>query len=537
MRRLKWLCSGLAVILATLFLAACGAGGGGGGGGDSTLRVARDDSVAPVFAPVQAIYNNYPMMYLIYSNLVHVDSDMSTVIPDLAETWEVSDDARTFTFHLADGVKWQDGEELTADDVVFTAWWSARYPGAFKGFGPVWSQVDGAADTEKTGADLSGIRAIDPLTVEITLAEPNALFLQQLAGAPNVIIPEHVFKDETDKTVEQSEAATTKPVGSGPYRLKEYVADQYVEFEANPDYFKGEPGISRILWKILPKEQIATQLESGDLNMALGLDQSVRSNLESVSNLELRDIPDVGMNSLFVRTDAPGLGDARVRQAMYYAIDRRAIIDSLLGGKAQVLWNPPGLSFDGLNEYPFDPDKAKELLADAGWDGRTLKMVYSKDAPNAAIVLPVVQQQLADVGIETDLEPLEADDWGDVVTNPDRRDEWDLDFEFGGTYGVSPDQSSLVYGGQYNPCTGPKVLTGFQDCELADLFVKARGLADDDARQAVYQQAAAIINEAADAIYLWQPELLAAVSKDVSNVEVYPFDRYSFMRVNEWKVD
>lgn len=516
-----------APLVAIAMLAGCAGEPSGGG---SSIRVTRDGPIVPVFHPIRATDNTYPLLYLIYDPLVTLAEDERTIQPGLAKEWAVSDDARTFTFTLNEGVKWQDGEPFTAKDVIFTAWWAVANPGAYSGQPMAWGQIAGAEETAASGAELAGAKAVDDHTVELTLTNPNAGFLALMANAPNVIVPEHKLKDETGATLEAS-AFVTAPVGTGPFKLVEYAADQYVEFAANPDYFRGPPKADRIIWKILPGPQIAAQLESGDLDLAVGLSQTARGTLEGVEGLSLVDSPSVGMVGLFTRTEAPALADRRVRQAMYFGIDRQGIIDQVLNGKANLLWNPPGLNFPELEQYAFDPDRARALLAEANWDPATeLQLVYWKDAPYAGEALPIVQQQLAEIGVTASLNPLEVDNWDDMVTNPDRRDEWDLDFEFGGTFGLGPDYSS----GSYGSCDGPLRQTGLQNCELAELFVKARGIVDPDEQAKVHLEIAQIINTEADVIYLWQPILLNGMSDKLQNVTIYPFDRHSFMRASEW---
>ncbi len=536
MRRFSWLSVALA---ATLITSACtsssndGQAAGEKGKTDTTLSVTRVGPIFPVFHPVRATDNTYPLLYLIYSNLVHLKSDEKTITPDLATSWKASPDATTFTFTLADNAKWQDGTKFTADDVAFTAWWAARYPTAYTGLPNVWSQIKGADETAKTGADLAGVKVLSPTSIEFTLSAPNAEFLPSLANASNVIVAKHVLKDETDKTIEKVTATTQSPIGTGPYKLTKYVPDQYVEFTANKDYFEGAPKIDHIIWKILPDDQVTTQLQSGALDVAFGLGEDTRPLLASVKNLDLVESTSVGMVGLYTRTDAPALTDNRVRQAIYYGIDRQKLIDTVLKGAAKPLWNPPGLSYDDLNHYAFDPAKARTLLKEAGWSaGTTLKLVYWKDAPNATEVLPIIQQQLGEIGVKVQLNPLEVDNWDDMVTNPSRRGEWDLDYEFGGSFGLTPDQSSR----SYSTCTGPKIQTGYQNCKLTDLFVQGRGTTDQAKRDATYHKAAEILNQDADVVYLWQPVLLNPVSTKVKGLEIYPFDRHSFMRANEWSM-
>jgi peptide/nickel transport system substrate-binding protein len=484
-----------------------------------------------VFHPVRATDNTYPILYMIYSNLVHLAADERTVTPDLADSWTMSPDATTFTFKLNEKAAWHDGTDFTADDVVFTAWWAARYPAAYQGQPMVWTQIKGAKETEASGAPLSGIRAIDENTIEITLDSPNAEFLQALANAQNVIVPKHILEAENTDTIEKIDATTKAPVGTGPYTFTSYEPDQFVELNANPDYFKGKPGIDTVIWKILPAEQIATQIESGDLDMAIGLDRRSQETLAGVEGITLVEAPSVGMVGLFVRTENPALADPRVRQALYHGIDRQGIIDSVIKGAGNLLWNPPGLNFEGLETYPYDPDKARGLLKEAGWDpGTKLRLVYWRGMNNANAFLPIVQQQLAEIGVTVELVPLEIDDWDSMVTSPDRRNEWDLDLEFGGVFGLGPDQSARNYG----TCNGPLRQSGYQNCELAELFVKGRGTTDQAERDKIYMEIARIINEAADVIYMWQPILTSPVSSKLSGVEIYPFDRHSFMRINEW---
>jgi peptide/nickel transport system substrate-binding protein len=497
----------------------------------SELRITREGPIYSVFLPVRASDNTYPLMFLVFSNLVKVGPDETTILPDLATNWTVSQDGTTFEFTLADNVKWQDGTPFTADDVVYTANWAARYPGAYTGRPQSWTLIKGADATAKTGVALAGITAVDARTIRIVLDQPDVFFLRAMADAPNAIMPEHLLKNETDKTIEKS-AFAAHPVGTGPYTFVSYQPDQYVEFAANNDYFKGAPKICRVFFKILTINQILAQVESGDVDVALKINAQYHDQLAAISAITVQETVDVGMNALFVRTDNPALSDKRVRQAMYYAIDRQSIITSILRGAGVALWNPPGLNFQDLNQYAFDPAKARSLLAAAGYNSsQTLRLVYWKDAANASAVLPVVQQELGDVGIKVQLVPLEVNDWDSMVTDPARRGEWDLDFEFGGTYGLGPDYSSASY-----KCKGPKVQTGYQNCALQALFDQARGMTDQTQRDQTYHQAAAIINDAADAIYLWSAKVLHPVSNRLSGVQISPFERETFMGIPNWTI-
>lgn len=497
-----------------------------------SVTIAREGAVFPVFHPVRAQDNTYPILYMVYSNLVRVNADQE-IIPDLAESWTVSDDATVFEFDLRDDVTWHDGTPFTANDVVFTAQWGAQNDEAHQGFNIAWPLIAGADETAASGAELEGIEAIDDYTVRITLASPNVEFLRDLADAQNVIVAEHVLADADGSTIEQNPAVTDNPIGTGAYTFVQYRAAEFVELQANPDYYAGAPNINRVFWKDLPVDQIVTQLETGDLDVGFKLDPINRDRLEAVEGLQVLESLEWGMNGLYLRVNHPSLSDRRVRQAFYHAIDRRAILESVLGGNGEVLWNVPGMNFDGLNEYPFDPDRARELLSEAGFtQDAPLKLVYWQDMPHASAMTPIFQQQLADVGVEVELLPLEIDEWDDRVLNPDRKDEWEIDLEFGGNYGRNPNASAR----QYEMCGEQMSHNMYQNCELADLYAQGRSTADPAERERIYREAAAIINEEVDVLWLWQPLVIHGVSSRVGGVEVHPFDRDSVMNIHEWTV-
>jgi peptide/nickel transport system substrate-binding protein len=495
-----------------------------------TLNVTRDGPLEPIFDPVMATDNTFALMYLIYDPLISIAPDQTTLQPRLAQSWTASSDAKTYTLNLRHDVKWQDGTTFTATDVVFTATWAAHYPSAYQGRPQNWTEIAGAASIAGTNKPLSGIQAVNDYTVKITLAKPDSSFLRELVDAPNVIVPEHLLKNETDKTINSSNFAT-HPVGTGPYKLTKYLPNQYVQFTANDNYWGGKPKTNQIIWKIISSNQITSQLQSGELDVAFAMQEQNRPVLASVSSLKLTDAPSAGMVGLYLRTAAPALSDPRVRQALYYGIDRAGLVKGVMKGQAKVLWNPPGLSYDDLNQYAYDPGKAKSLLAAAGWKpDTTLRLVYWSDAQQAKDVLPIIQQELGQIGVKVTLVPLTENDWNDMVTNPSRVNQWDIDYEFGGTFGLGPSFSA----DQYAVCSGPVGETGFKNCDVADLFNKAAATTDKTAQATYYHQAAVTINGAPDVVYLWQPNLLAAQANTVSGVTVYPFDRYSLLTAAGW---
>ena len=204
--------------------------------------------------------------------------------PDLADSWEVSPDGLTWTFHLHPGVKWHDGQPFTANDVAFTVSRSLQH--TLRNTQNAWAAVVGVKGTDPNGI-ASGVKVIDDNTISLTLNAPNADFVSDLTDLPAFIVPQHILKDTDPKAVETIEFSTTKPIGTGPYKFIKYETDQYSQFEANPDYFQGPPKIKNIFVKRLLGDQAIAQLESGDLDLSIRLNPAEQARLEKVPTLDV----------------------------------------------------------------------------------------------------------------------------------------------------------------------------------------------------------------------------------------------------------
>lgn len=503
-----------------------------------TLTMTRIGNTTPLFGPANnstgndAIINSF-----LFSNLVKVAPDETTLLPDLAESWEASDDATTFTFHLREDVTWSDGEPFTADDVVFTIGHAAQLGlAAFTGYRPSgWFAVEGAADVEGTEELPVGLTAVDDYTVEVELAAPNAEFLRNLTDAAYSILPEHIMGGVTAEELATNEFATSAPVGTGPYTLADFQPNQYVEFAARPDYFGGEPQIDTIFFKVgLTAETAEAQLISGELDLALSLNSDSAPNLESVDGLTTMFVESPAAQLIQFRVDNPLAADVRVRQAIFYAIDRRAMLDELYGGQGTIRWVLPGFDQDSgdLDEYPYDPEKAQELLAEAAADGFDLSAEFKiAFAPNGDPAwgknAPVIQQYLKDVGMNAVLEPLEPAALTAATTGPEPL--YPLVFNSGGSMGLSPDRSSVYFN-----CTAP-LNTMYANCDLDAAYQAARETTDPDERAELYAEAAKILNRDVPMFALWQPAVLDAWNSNLGGTfEVYSNDRDTGFGVVGW---
>jgi len=229
----------------------------------------------PVFHTIDAQSNQYPFFYFLYGQLVRLDlgdTSLQTLTPDLAESWEITPDAQTFTFKLRQGVKWHDGTDFTADDVVYTATWAAENRNAYTGFPTGWWTLKGGADIQaacdaapddktKCGGSstFEGVTKIDDYTVQFTLAAPNVEFLRTLADAPSSIMPKHLLAGQTRGEILKGDFMNKSPVGTGPFTLGQVVPDQFIEFIASPGYYKGPPKLEKIIYKAITTDTALAQ--------------------------------------------------------------------------------------------------------------------------------------------------------------------------------------------------------------------------------------------------------------------------------------
>jgi peptide/nickel transport system substrate-binding protein len=460
----------------------------------------------------QQVYYN-----LLYSNLVRRGAKTGTIVADLATKWETTD-AKTYTFHLNPKAKWSDGQPVTADDVVFTATAADQNPEQFTGYSPTaWAEIDGAAAIKGTTQPLSGIKAVDPQAVEITLAAPDSQFLTTLANAVHVILPKHVLESVPPATWAKSAFATTTPIGSGPYKLAKVVADQYLQLTANPDYYQGAPKIQTVFVKTgLTEASIVDQLKTGELDVALGMDPTSQPLLTDVKRLKTS--VDVGVGTMYIqfRVDNPQVSDERIRQAFYYGVDRASMLKSLFGGAGKVLWAPAGFDQSGsdLNHYDYDQVKAKALLTAANFDfSKPLVLPYASQESGWDKIAAVIKDDMGKIGVKITLQPMDETAWADKLSDPNPT-AFSVTLNCCGTEGRSPDASSVYYGKSF-------VGTKYYNDQLIQLFADGRASSDPATQATAYAQAAKILNTAVPYNWLWERSGLNVLPTNLSGATIY----------------
>lgn len=407
------------------------------------------------------------MLNPLYDPLYVIDVDETRYY--LAESYEVSGDGTVVTLKLKNGLKWHDGEAITADDVIFTMEVNA-------------DTNNGAGSTNVVILNDEPVKfeKVDDLTVKITLPMASASYTD-LLGSLN-LIPEHVFEGNTNIV---GAAANLAGIGSGPYKLSEFKQDQYLVLEKNEDYYMGAPAIDKITFRII--SDVAAQevaLMNGEVNfMELSNAQAV-SKYAADSNYNVVEYPEGRVNYLAVNKFCDTFQDPKVVEAVFAALNREEIIAGAYGeGMAvpanTIFSNVNTFYDDSIEGYTQDVEKAKELVKEAGLEGKTLTLYFNSERVYMKESAQIIQQQLKNVGITLDVIPLESAGFFEKVFGTDG----DYEFYLNG-YGAVGDPDKVV-AGMFDGTWGVNLAVSD---ELAQLWKDARSVFTEEERAAIYKQ-------------------------------------------------
>ena len=343
---------------------------------------------------------------LIFDGLTAHDGE-NQVVPALAKSWDYDADTYTYTFHLEENVKWQDGEPFTAEDVKFTI--------------EAIMNPENGSENAPNYEDVEEIDVVDAHTVSFQLSAPNAAFLDYMTMA---ILPEHLLAGEDM----QESDFFRHPIGTGAYKIESWDVGQAITLVKNEDYFKGAPNIDRIVFKIVPDDNAkAVQMQSGELDLVQLTPKDAKNfeGKEGITCYEMKTSDYRGIMYNFNNDYWQKNKD--IIPAINYAIDRQAIVDAVLLGEGITAYGPLQRNqYDNpdVEHYDYDPQKAKEVLEAAGCmmgedgyyyrDGEKIGFVLSVGAGDQARldIAQAAAQQLKEVGIDCTVEvPVEVD-WG-----------------------------------------------------------------------------------------------------------------------------
>ncbi len=303
----------------------------------------------------------------LFDGLVQFDHTLS-ITPALAQFWVASRDGLIWTFTLRKGVKFHHGREVTADDVVYS-FTRLLDPRLRSGVADFFLVIQGASEfREGRAKQVSGLAAPDRYTVRVTLTEAPVPFVSILAVGQAKIVPRELLE-------EQGEAFGTQPVGTGPFRFVRWERGKEIVLAANPDYFDGPPKLARLIFRIFPGERIEAvfaEFQAGALEDSPIPSKEYRQIIANPAYQYVRR-PMFNLRHYGLNTRTKPLDDRRVRQALVHAIDREAVVSEVWLGRytfAKGILPPGTLGFNPkLSGYPYDPSRARELLAQAGHAG------------------------------------------------------------------------------------------------------------------------------------------------------------------------
>jgi peptide/nickel transport system substrate-binding protein len=449
---------------------------------------------------------------LVFETLVAWDENYSNLVPALAESWETSADGTVYTFKLRQGVKWHDGQPFTSADVVWS-YTTLLNPTVSTASGswlvPNLKLIKGAdAYSSGTAPDLPGLKAPDDLTVEVTLEQASPLFLKQIAMP--WILPKHLLENVPIDTFFDDPYFSEKLVGLGPFKFQQWERDQFLTIVRNDDYYRGKPQLDSIVAKKVTQPSVAIlSQQKGELD---AIDVRAPDDIEAVkkdANLDVFPGPGMVLQSLGTGNKPEQLKDKRVRQAILYAIDRETIVSSLYKGTAQIVNTPFVVDWvptDEVNPFAYDPDKAKSLLAEAGWDsGTTLDLwAYYTDQFTGQL-LAAFQQYLGDVGVKT---AVQQTDYANIEADYNAGN-FGLLYQ-GSSRGPDPDNVYIYFHSksEYNLI--------YRDAKVDALLDQGRTTLDQAARAKIYTDLEVQLSDLSWWLMLWAPLRHWAVTKTVS---------------------
>ncbi|MGG1312295.1 ABC transporter substrate-binding protein [Cohnella laeviribosi] len=462
---------------------------------------------------------------LLYTPLVTVDNK-GVPIPALAESWDISPDNLTYTFHLRKDLKFSDGSPLTADDVAFT--WTLLHDKAYDGDSQVTALhvKGGEAYKEGKASSIEGIKVIDPLTVSVTLEQPNASALTTLGS--DVLSKAYYGKDYKFGQLDYIKKLHEKPVGTGPYKLEKFIPGQEVRFVANEYYYKGKPKTEHFIYKTSEGDTWQF-LETGEIDFASF--SATQENIEKLKSLGFVNILPYTPSTygyLQVNLEHEALKDKKVRQAIAYGLDRQSIyVDANqgAGAVANIPSSPISWAYteEGINPYKYDPEKAKALLDEAGWkvgadgirekDGKQLTIHYlGSKKKDTDIFIAVAKENFAELGIK--FEPEVFADFNALVSKVE-----------GGDYDLASFSTPLLT----DPADGliqfvDGEIKGYDNPKFKELYDKGLATNDLEERKQIYKELFQLANDELPVIFTNYRKTVYAYNGRIQNLDVSPFN-------------
>lgn len=478
-----------------------------------TLVIAASEDPGHLNPGITTGFNVHAIADSIFNGLVALD-DNANPLPDLAESWAVSEDAKTYTFTLAEGVTWHDGEPFTSEDVKFTfetilLQFHSRTKGGLEGI-------------------LERIETPDERTVVFNFSEPYAALLQRLNVTEAPILPEHIYGSVEDI---QTAEANLSPVGTGPFKFSEYVIDDRVVLTRNEAYFKESlPYLDELVFRIIPDSNTQLlALEGGEVDYIWrvpGGEVERLSQDDAVALYQVNSGPGGGfcIPTLTFNLERDVFSDIRVREAIAHAINRDQLVEQVIFGQGRAATGPINSQMEfaytsDVTAYPFDIEGANALLDEAGMDRGDNDTRFSINLlhfPNFSKYGEVIRQNLAEVGIDVELVPLDRSAFLPRVFG-------ERDF----------DTNIISYCNNTDPSIGVARMyvssnigdipfsngAAYENADIDVLFSEAAQAADVDERGRIYGEIQGILTEELPYWWLVETQFTAASGANINDLK------------------
>jgi len=482
------------IILSMLFLVACGGSGDKKEGADAGASTGKDTLVIAQGADAKSLdphaSNDNPSSRIrvqIYDRLMDLD-DNGVPQPMLAESWERPDD-KTIIFHLRKGVKFHNGDEMKASDVKFSL-----------------ERALAAPEVSHILTGINGVEVLDDYTVKVTTEKPMAAILNNLAHTTIAILSEKATKEAGDKFGQN-------PVGSGPYKFVSWQSGDRVTLEAFPEYWQGEAPIKNVVFRNIVEETNRTiGLETGELDIIYDIQGMDKNKLKDDDRFVVIEGPQVSMTYLGFNMKKAPYDNPKVREAISYAIDQKPIIDTVFlgaGEAANSIIGPNVWGYYDVEKYTQDIEKAKALLAEAGYPDGFKAKIWVNDNPVRRDTAVILQDQLKQIGIDLAIETVE---WGAFLGDPD--------------YGMYELISTATMGAAGNR-------SFYSNPTVDKLLEEGRTELDPEKRKAIYKEIQEIIRKDIPMYMIIYPLQNVVTQKNIKNFKLDPANSHKIYGVTK----
>ena len=501
------------IILSMLFLVACGGNGDKKEGADAGASTGKDTLVIAQGADAKSLdphaSNDNPSSNIrvqIYDRLMDLD-DNGVPQPMLAESWERPDD-KTIIFHLRKGVKFHNGDEMKASDVKFSLERALASP-----------------EVSHILTGINGVEVLDDYTVKVTTEKPMAAILNNLAHTTIAILSEKATKEAGDKFGQN-------PIGTGPYKFVSWQSGDRVTLEAFPEYWQGEAPVKNVVFRNIVEETNRTiGLETGELDIIYDIQGMDKNKLKDDDRFVVIEGPQVSMTYLGFNMKKAPYDNPKVREAISYAIDQKPIIDTVFlgaGEPANSIIGPNVWGYYDVEKYTQDIEKAKALLAEAGYPNGFKAKIWVNDNPVRRDTAVILQDQLKQIGIDLAIETVE---WGAFLDGTARGDH-EMFLLGWGTVTRDPDYG--MYELISTATMGAAGNRSFYSNPTVDkLLEEGRTELDPEKRKAIYKEIQEIIRKDIPMYMIIYPLQNVVTQKNIKNFKLDPANSHKIYGVTK----